>query len=125
MKKSMKTWFVTLASVLLLLGAGCSNDSAEDSAYLERPNTKPQQLVEPERQDTVNVGATILVPPELETDNLTVDQRRAMTLCMEGNGKGYIALSELSGEKEVFCSFGTEGECTQRELLAGECLLIP
>lgn len=47
--------------------------------------------------------------------------RQASNTCAKLGGRTYLTFSEASGENEVFCSFGDEGECTQRELNDQTC----
>lgn len=52
-----------------------------------------------------------------------VELKAAYLKCEELGGFSYTALSELYGEDRAYCSFGGIGECTQNELINGECFM--
>jgi len=56
-----------------------------------------------------------------QTNSLTPEQKSAEEKCKTLNGESRLADSMLYGEKQIFCSFGILGECTQGELNDGTC----
>lgn len=52
---------------------------------------------------------------------LTADQSKASTTCTALGGISRLELSALYGEEQIFCSFGSAGECTQNELNSSTC----
>lgn len=54
---------------------------------------------------------------------LTPEQKTALQKCESFKGAPRLGLSQLYGDKRIFCSFGQLGECTQRELNSELCFI--
>ena len=57
----------------------------------------------------------------LQNNPASSNQTSAQSKCIALGGNPYTSFSEESGQNEVFCKFGSEGECTQNELNGGTC----
>lgn len=141
--------FFLLFGVFLLLGVGCQKTVQSTSVpALEEAAVPVEQpvVLSSEAQKAKTECETLGGVPEVYETSLNVENEKRISCkfsdqtfceqidlngglctkrlekrCQSLNGTPTVKMNVEAGEYELFCSFGEGGECTQNELIKGEC----
>ncbi len=113
MKKIFIGQIVGILSILLLLGAGCSYiQNSDKTSDMNTSSLATGSEADKARHECEQIHLN---------DGLCTQQLESQ--CRALQGMPVLKNNLEAGQKEIFCSFGEDGECTQNELMTHTCFV--